>query len=38
MPRRSGGFDNDPDTLNVVLRRVLGSEPARPFTPCDLQY
>ncbi len=32
-----GGFDNDPDTLNSVLRRVLGSEPARPFTPRDLQ-
>jgi hypothetical protein len=33
-----GGFDNDPDTLNSVLRRVLRAEPAREFTVRDLQY
>lgn len=33
-----GGFDNDPDTLNSMLRRVLGGEPRRLFTVRDLQY
>ena len=33
-----GGFDNDPDTLNSVLFRVLGGPPPRPFTTRDLQY
>jgi Papain family cysteine protease len=33
-----GGFDNDPDTLNSVLHRILGSPPPRPFTTRDLQY
>jgi hypothetical protein len=33
-----GGFDNDPDTLNSLLRRMLGVEPKRPFTLRDLQY
>jgi hypothetical protein len=32
-----GGFDNDPDTLNSILRRVLGVEPQRLFTTRDLQ-
>ena len=32
-----GGFDNDPDTLNSILRRVLGAEPQRLFTARDLQ-
>lgn len=34
-----GGFDNDPDTLNSMLRRILNSDqPAREFTVRDLQY
>jgi hypothetical protein len=33
-----GGFDNDPDTMNSVLHRILGGKPARPFTTRDLQY
>jgi hypothetical protein len=33
-----GGFDNDPDTLNSILRRILGGEPKREFTERDLQY
>jgi hypothetical protein len=33
-----GGFDNDPSTLNSILRRILGGEPARAFTSRDLQY
>jgi hypothetical protein len=33
-----GGFDNDHDTLNSVLRRILRGEPTRPFTLRDLQY
>ena len=34
-----GGFDNDPDTLNSVLRRIVGKDKlTRPFTPRDLNY
>jgi len=33
-----GGFDNDPDTMNSVLRRILGGEPTRRFEVRDLQY
>jgi hypothetical protein len=33
-----GGFDNDPDTLNSILFRILGHEPTRPFTTRDLQF
>jgi hypothetical protein len=33
-----GGFDNDPDTLNSVLYRILGKAPDRAFTVRDLQY
>ncbi len=32
------GFDNDPDTLNSILRRILGGAPKREFTERDLQY
>jgi hypothetical protein len=32
-----GGFDNDPVTLNSILRRILGAEPVRPFTARDVQ-
>ncbi|MEH6472751.1 MAG: C1 family peptidase [Halopseudomonas sp.] len=33
-----GGFDNDPATLNDILKRVLGKEPRRPFRDSDLDY
>jgi hypothetical protein len=33
-----GGFDNDPNTMNSVLRRILGTAPAFPFTQRDLQF
>jgi hypothetical protein len=33
-----GGFDNDPATLNSVLRRILGTDPTREFQTRDLQY
>ncbi len=33
-----GGFDNDPATLNDILRNILGHEPKRPFTREDLDY
>lgn len=33
-----GGFDNDPDTLNSVLFRILGGAPKRPFEVRDLKY
>ena len=33
-----GGFDNDVDTLNSVLYRILGKMPARRFESRDLKY
>jgi len=33
-----GAFDNDPETLNSVLHRILGGPPPRPFTTRDLQF
>jgi hypothetical protein len=33
-----GGFDNDPATMNDVLRQVLGGRPNREFTRADLDY
>ena len=33
-----GGFDNDKDTLNSILRRILGDAPQREFDVRDLQY
>jgi Papain family cysteine protease len=36
-----GGFDNDPDTLNSILMRIVlpaNNELKRPFTTRDLQY
>ena len=33
-----GGFDNDPATMNDILRNVLGKEPKRPFRKDDLEY
>jgi hypothetical protein len=33
-----GGFDNDPLTMNAVLRRILGKKPPVPFTAASLKY
>jgi hypothetical protein len=33
-----GGFDNDPNTMNSVLVRILGGLPKRAFTERDLQF
>jgi hypothetical protein len=34
-----GGFDNDVETMNDILKRVLGgTDPLRPFTSQDLKY
>ena len=33
-----GGFDNDPNTMNSVLVRILGEMPTVPFTERDLQF
>jgi esterase/lipase superfamily enzyme len=33
-----GGFDNDPATMNDILKRVLGTPPAVPFTEKSLHY
>ncbi len=33
-----GGFDNDPDTMNSIMFRILGNKPKRPFTVRDLQF
>ena len=33
-----GGFDNDPNTMNSVLTRILGEVPQRAFTERDLQF
>ncbi len=33
-----GGFDNDPLTMNHVLRRVLGKKPDKEFTSDSLKY
>lgn len=33
-----GGFDNDPATMNDVLKRMLGKAPAVPFTEKNLDY
>lgn len=33
-----GGFDNDPNTMNSVLTRILGTTPSYPFTQRDLQF
>lgn len=40
-PSRStthGGFDNDPDTMNDILRTILGKKPGRPFSQQDLDF
>ena len=33
-----GGFDNDPRTMNNILRDILGSQPVVPFTRESLTY
>lgn len=33
-----GGFDNDPPTMNNVLKTVLGKAPSRPFSIQDLDF
>jgi hypothetical protein len=33
-----GGFDNDPNTMNSVLIRILGTLPEAVFTDRDLQF
>lgn len=38
MAKTHGGFDNDPRTMNSVLRRILGKKPALPFTSDSLKY
>jgi hypothetical protein len=32
-----GGFDNDPSTMNHILRRVLKKKPEREFSGADLK-
>ncbi|MEM7195358.1 MAG: C1 family peptidase [Pseudomonadota bacterium] len=34
--RSHGGFDNDPVTMNHIVRTILGNAPSRPFTASDL--
>jgi len=36
--RSHGGFDNEPETLNSVLFRILNGPVPRPFTARDLQF
>lgn len=33
-----GGFDNDEETLNTILRTILDRQPAQPFTKLELSY
>jgi hypothetical protein len=33
-----GGFDNDPLTMNHILRRVVGKKPKQEFTRETLKY
>ena len=33
-----GGFDNDPPTMNDILKTVLGAPPVRAFSKQDLDY
>ena len=32
-----GGFDNDANTLNNVMKRILAAEPPHPFTKEELE-
>jgi hypothetical protein len=38
MAKTHGGFDNDPDTMNDMLKRILGRKPQVPFTKEILDY
>ena len=38
LSKTHGGFDNDPATMNDILRSVLGKKPKRPFEQSDLEY
>ena len=33
-----GGFDNDVETMNSILKLVLGGAPEQPFSEADLDY
>lgn len=33
-----GGFDNDPYTMNHVLRSILGTAPSQPFSKVELDF
>lgn len=33
-----GGFDNDPETMNDILKTILGGAPKRPFSAQDLDF
>jgi len=33
-----GGFDNDKETMNHILKRILKAKPTREFTDADLKY
>lgn len=33
-----GGFDDDPNTMNSILHRILGAGPRFPFQDRDLQF
>ena len=32
-----GGFDNDPTTLNHIMRTILGAKPDKPFTVDEIE-
>jgi hypothetical protein len=32
-----GGFDNDPDTLNHMMKNILGKAPKKPFTSDEMK-
>jgi pimeloyl-ACP methyl ester carboxylesterase len=38
LSRTHGGFDNDPASMNAMLKSVLGKAPKRPFKEQDLDY
>jgi hypothetical protein len=35
--RSHGGFDNDPGTMNAILRRILGRSPMAPFQEREMR-
>jgi hypothetical protein len=32
-----GGFDNDPETLNHIMKNILGKKPVKPFLPDEME-